>query len=149
MYSTSLYGIPVCGTVQHNYSVVRVLCTVLVHCTSTVRTVQCTSTVLSYYTNRVRPCHPICRLALLPVCTAVQYCIPYTYNTIVALYSTAYLRVYRTDSAGFVLCKSRTPIPYCLLALPQNSSGSSSLAPPYIHHMYTRSSVHPDLRFTL
>ena len=31
-------------TVQHNYSVVRVLCTVLVHCT--VRTVQCTRTFL-------------------------------------------------------------------------------------------------------
>ena len=61
-------------TVQHNYSVVRVLCTVLVHCT--VRTVQCTR--ISYYTNRVRPCHPICRLALLPVIFFVQ------------LYSTVY-----------------------------------------------------------
>ena len=65
-------------TVQHNYSVVRVLCTVLVHCT--VRTVQCTR--ISYYTNRVRPCHPICRLALLPViflysCTVLHTGIPY------------------------------------------------------------------------
>ena len=34
--------------------------------------VQYTVPVLSYYTNRVRPCHPICRLALLPVIFFVQ-----------------------------------------------------------------------------
>ena len=47
--------------------------------------VQYTVPVLSYYTNRVRPCHPICRLALLPViffvgsysCTVLYTGIPY------------------------------------------------------------------------
>ena len=68
-------------TVQHNYSVVRVLCTVLVHCT--VRTVQCTRTFLLHKSGEaLSPDLSIGAFASHFFCTAVQYCIP----------------VYRTDS---------------------------------------------------
>ena len=58
--------------------------------------VQYTVPVLSYYTNRVRPCHPICRLALLPVIFFVQL-----YSTVV-LYTGILYRLVLYISAFYV-----------------------------------------------
>ena len=58
--------------------------------------VQYTVPVLSYYTNRVRPCHPICRLALLPVIFFVQL-----YSTVV-LYTGIPYRLVLYISAFYV-----------------------------------------------
>ena len=102
---------PVCSTVQHNYSVVRVRYAVLYSCTDWQK---------RQSTNRVTG--PICVVGKYSTgtlyCTygtVYEYCTKYTYNTVVALYSTvsktkcwtAELMMQRNKAPGRCTCNLR------------------------------------------